>query len=127
MLIPNTYLAKNESNGAVAREDALERKRSRELVIHITSVGEISFLVYFTIFPHLQFTIGEFENFTAGSLKISLCRLLPPALILANINLFGSLVFLGFLLVVCSKQLMQWDRNTAGRLERLSAQLGTKV
>ena len=90
-------------------------------MIHITSVGEISFLFYFTIFPHLQFTAGEFENFTAGSLKFSLCRLLPPILILANINLFSSLVLVGFLLVVCSQQLMQWDRNTAGRLERLSA------
>ena len=47
----------------------------------------------------------------------------PPVFILANINLFGSLVFVGFLLVVCSWQLMQWDRNTAGRLERLSALL----
>ena len=71
-------------------------------MIHITSVCEISFLFYFTIFPHLQFTEGEFENFTAESLKISLCRLLPIVLILANINLFGSLVFVGFLLVVCS-------------------------
>ena len=71
-------------------------------MIHITSVGEISFLFYFTIFPHLQFTAGEFEIFTTESLQISLCRLLPPVLILSNINLFGSLVFVGFLLVVCS-------------------------
>ena len=71
-------------------------------MIHITSVGEISFLFYFTIFPHLLFIVGEFENFTTGSFKISLCRLLPPVLILANIILFGSLVFVGFLLVVCS-------------------------
>ena len=71
-------------------------------MIHITSVGEISFLFYFTIFPHLQFIAGEFENFTAVSLKKSLCRPLPPVLILSNINLFGSLVFVGFLLFVCS-------------------------
>ena len=72
----------------------------------------------------MQFTVGEFKNFTAGGgggLKTSLCRLLPPVLILANHNLFGSLIFVGFLLVVCSYQLMQWDRNTAGRLERLGA------
>ena len=41
------------------------RKRSSELVIQITSVGEFSFLFYFTIFPRLQFTTGEFENFIA--------------------------------------------------------------
>ena len=78
------------------------RKKSSELVIHITSFGAISFLFSFTIFPHLQFTAGEFENFIAGSLKTSLCRLLPPVLILANHNLFVSFVFVGFLLVVCS-------------------------
>ena len=55
----------NESNGVVAGDGALVRKRSCELVIHITSVGEISFLFYFTIFSHLQFTAREFENFTA--------------------------------------------------------------
>ena len=38
-------------------------------MIHITSVGEISFLFYFTIFPHLQFTVEEFENFTAGEFE----------------------------------------------------------
>ena len=78
------------------------RKKSSELVIHITSFGAISFLFGFTIFPHLQFTAGEFENFTARSLKTLLCRLLPRVLILANHNLFVSFVFVGFLLVVCS-------------------------
>ena len=77
------------------------RKKGSELVIHIISFGEIPFLFYFIIFPHLQFTVGEFEDFTAGSLKTSLCRLLLPVLILANHNLFVSLVFVGFLLVVC--------------------------
>ena len=77
------------------------RKKGSELVIHITSFGAISFLFYFTIFPHLQFTAGEFENFTAGSLRTSLCRLLLPVLILANHKLFVSLVFVGFLLMVC--------------------------
>ena len=46
---------------------------------------------------------------------------MPPVLILAKHNLFVSLVFVGFLLVVCSNQLMQWDRNTAGKLQRLGA------
>ena len=45
----------------------------------------------------------------------------PPILILVNHNLFVSLVFVDFLLVVSSKQLMQWDRNTARILERLGA------
>ena len=31
---------------------------------HITSVGEISFFFYFTIFLHLQFIAREFENIT---------------------------------------------------------------
>ena len=48
-------------------------------------------------------------------------KIVPPVFILAKHNVFVSLVFVGFLLVVCSKQLMQWDRNTAGRLERLGA------
>ena len=47
-------------------------------MIHITSVGEISFLFYFTIFPHLQFTAGEFENFTAGSLKKITVQIVTP-------------------------------------------------
>ena len=51
----------NESNDAVAGDGALVRKRSCELVIHITSIGEFSFLFYFTIFPHLQFTAREFR------------------------------------------------------------------
>ena len=38
-------------------------------MIHITSVGEISFLFDFTIFPHLRFTAGKFENFTAGKFE----------------------------------------------------------
>ena len=71
-------------------------------MIHITSVGEFSFLFYFTIFPHLQFTAREFEIFTTGEFEISLCRLFSPVLIFANFNLFGSLVFVSFLLVVCS-------------------------
>ena len=81
------------------------REKNIELVIHITSFGAISFLFYFVIFPHLQFTAGEFENFTVGSLKTSLCRLLPPVLILANHNLFVSLVFVGFLLVCINSSL----------------------
>ena len=54
------------------------------------------------------------------SLKILLCRLFYPVLILANFNPFGSLVFVGFLFVLCAEQFIEWDRNTAGRLERLS-------
>ena len=46
------------------------RKRSNELVIHVTSIGEFSFLFYFTIFPHLQFTAREFEIFTTGEFEI---------------------------------------------------------
>ena len=53
------------------------RNKGGELVIHIISFGAISFLFDFIIFPHLQFTVGEFEDFIAGSLKTSLCRLLP--------------------------------------------------
>ena len=68
------------------------RKRSNELVSHITSIGEFSFLFYFTIFPHFQFTAGEF-----GILYYSYRFFL--VFILTNINLFGSLVFVGFLLV----------------------------
>ena len=68
------------------------RKKNSELVIHITSFGAISFLFDFIIFPLLQFTAGENENFTAGSLKTSLCKLLPPVLILVNHNLFVSFV-----------------------------------
>ena len=45
------------------------RKISSKLVIHITSIGEFSFLFYFTIFPHLQFIAGKFENFTAGEFE----------------------------------------------------------
>ena len=77
------------------------RKKGSELVIHIISFGAISFLFYFIVFPHLQFTAGEFEDFNARNLKTSLCRLLLPVLILANHNLFVSLIFVGFLLVVC--------------------------
>ena len=77
------------------------RKKGSELVIHIINFGAISFLLYFIIFPHLQFIADEFEDFTAGSLKTSLCRLLLPVLILANHNLFVNLVFVGFFLVVC--------------------------
>ena len=53
------------------------REKGSELVIHIISFGAISFLFDLIIFPHLQFTSEEFEDFTAGSLKISLCRVLP--------------------------------------------------
>ena len=53
---------------------------------------------------HFFFILPFFPTFSSlqGSLKISLCRLFSPVLILANINLFGSLVFVGFFLVVCS-------------------------
>ena len=60
-------LGLNESNDAISGDGALVREKNSELVIHITSFGAISFLFYFFIFPHLQFTAGEFENFTAGS------------------------------------------------------------
>ena len=84
-------------------------------MIHITSIGEFSFLFDFTIFPHLQFIAGEFGIFYYAYRFFLV-------FILTNINLSGSLIFVGFMLVcVCSYQLMQWDRNTAGRLERLSA------
>ena len=39
------------------------KEKSSELVIHITSIGAISFLFYFIHFSPLQFTAGEFENF----------------------------------------------------------------
>ena len=68
------------------------RKRSYELVIYITSIGEFSIFFYFTIFPHLQFTVGEF-----GILYYAYRFFL--VFILTNINLFDSLVFVGFLLV----------------------------
>ena len=85
----------HESNGDVAGDGALVRKRSCELVIHITSIGEFSFLFYFTIFPHLQFIAWEF-----GILYYAYKFFL--VFILTNINLFGSLVFVCFLLVcVC--------------------------
>ena len=60
-------------------------------MIHITSIGEFSFLFYFKIFPHLQFTTGEF-----GILYYSYKFFL--IFILTNNNLFGGLVFVGFLL-----------------------------
>ena len=79
------------------------RKRSSELVIHITSVGESSFLFDFTIFfPTCSSLQGSLKISLQGSLKTLLCRLFSPVLILADINLFGSLVFVDFLLVVCS-------------------------
>ena len=62
-------------------------------MIHITSIGEFSFLFYFTIFSHLQITAGEF-----GILYCSY-RFFLVFFILTNINLFGSLAFVGFLLV----------------------------
>ena len=54
-----------------------------------------------TIFPHLQFTAGEFENFTVGKFENFTVQTVFPVLILTNFNPFGSLVFVGFLLVVC--------------------------
>ena len=68
------------------------RKRSYELVTHITSIGEFSYLFYFTNFPPLQFTAGE-----VGILYCSYRFFL--VFILTNNNLFGSLVFVGFFLV----------------------------
>ena len=68
------------------------RKRSCELVIHITSIAEFSFLLDSNIFPHLQFTAGEF-----GILYCAYRFFL--VFILANKNLFGNLVFDSFLLV----------------------------
>ena len=55
LLIPKHLLGLNESNGVIAGDGALVRKRSCELAIHITSIGEFSFLFYFTIF--FPFTI----------------------------------------------------------------------
>ena len=66
------------------------RKRSCELVIHITSIGELSFLFDFSIFPHLQFTAGEF-----GILYCSYRFFL--VFILTNINF----LVVSFLLVSC--------------------------
>ena len=77
-------------------------KRSCELVIHIISVGEISFIFYFAIFPHLQFTAGELKISLQGVQKFHCADCYSPVFILANINLFGSLVSAGFLLIVCS-------------------------
>ena len=37
------------------------RRRSYELVIHITSIGEFSFLFYFTIFPSYSSLQGNLE------------------------------------------------------------------
>ena len=75
-------------------DGALVRKRSYELVIHITSIGEFSFLFSFTIFPHLQFTAGEFR-ILYYSYKFFL------VFILTNINLSGSLVLLVSCLFIC--------------------------
>ena len=77
------------------------RKKGSELVIHITIFGAISFLFYCIIFPHLQFTAWEFKTFTAGDFENFTVQTVPPVLILANHNLFVSLVFVGFLFVVC--------------------------
>ena len=68
------------------------RKRSYELVIYITSIGEFTFLFYFINFPHLQFIVGEFGILYCANIFFLV-------FILTNINLFGSLVFVGFLLV----------------------------
>ena len=58
-------------------------------------------------------------------MKILLCRLFSPVLILANFNPLGSLVFFFFdvallLFEWCAEKFMPWDRNGVGRLERLS-------
>ena len=47
-------------------------------MIQITSIGEFSFLFYFTIFPHLQFIVGEFENFTAGKFENFIVHIVFP-------------------------------------------------
>ena len=63
---------------------------------HITSIGEFSFPFDLAIFPYLQFTAGEFGILYCAYKFFLVC-------ILTNINLSGSLVFVGFLLVcVCS-------------------------
>ena len=78
------------------------RKRSYELVIPITSVGEFSFLFlfYHFFFPFavhcrevLKFHYREFENFTVQTVF--------PVLILTNFNPFGSLVFLLVSCLLC--------------------------
>ena len=50
---------------------------------------------------HFFFILPFFSTCSSlqESLKILLCRLFSVVLILANIKLFGSLVFVGFLLV----------------------------
>ena len=79
----------------VTGDGALVRKRSYELVIHITSIGEFSFLFYFTIFPPLTVHCRGIWNFVLFILIFLFFSFLT------NINLSGSLVFVGFLLVVC--------------------------
>ena len=71
------------------------RKRSYELVIHIISIGEFSFLFYFTIFPPFTIHCRGIWNF------VLFMQIFPCFSILTNINLSDSLVFVGFLLVVC--------------------------
>ena len=55
-------------------------------MIHITSVGKISFSFDFIIFSHLQFTAGDFKFFQYIQVFF--------ALILANLNPFVSFVSL---------------------------------
>ena len=61
-------------------------------MIHITSVGKISFPFDFIIFSHLQFTAGDFKFFQYIQSFF--------ALILANLNPFVSFVLVVFLLIV---------------------------
>ena len=51
LLIPEHLLWPNELNGVVVGDGALVRKRSYELVIHITSIGEFHFFFILPFFP----------------------------------------------------------------------------
>ena len=53
-------------------------------MIHITSSGAISFLFYFIHFSHLQFTVGEFENFHCREFEDFPMQTINIVLILAN-------------------------------------------
>ena len=53
-------------------------------MIHITSIGAISFLFDFIHFPYLQFTVGEVENFHGREFEDSPVQTVNTVLILYN-------------------------------------------
>ena len=59
------------------------RKKSSELVIHITSSGAIFFFFLF-IFPHLKLNAGEFENFHGREFEDFPVQTVNSVLILEN-------------------------------------------